>query len=298
MPRLALLLVSSAVLCAAVEPEPASYYLRELRPFGLEVDGVTPLILSPLAQEKIPITCPERLVVCTSPVGGRGRVVPFLKALGEVTFPKGAPEGLVQSVEAKIERIWRAIEAGATRELAGPPVRVFFKHYPREPSEMGGARAITLHATLYSVPDLFLDMGSTAISHDLAELARAPAVPGLILDIRKTWRITPQGPRLIEASIEVTEDVHNALRGPGLCQLLQDPSVSAVAADAGAIMHFELYHGERWGMLWIDRAVTGPVDGWARAYHIPYDADRTSSLETEPLPAPVVARLLELVGRA
>jgi len=301
--RLALLPVLAAALFAGPEGDPpasppASYYLRELRPFGIDVDGLTPLVLSPLAEEKIPLTCPDRLVVCTSRAGTAGRVRPFLKALGEIAFPQEEQDGVLRSVEAKIVEIWRSLDASATQQGKGPPVRVFFKHYPRELSELDGARAVTLHATLYSVPDLYFDISTAAIGHDPVDVERAAGVQGLLLDIRKTWRITPHGPRLIEASIEVTEEVRNALRGPGLCQLLEEPSISAVATDSGAIMHFELYHGERWGLLWVDRAQDGPVDGWASAYHIPYDPAGKPNLETEPLPARVVAHLLELASRA
>ena len=304
MRRLALLSLLGAAYGAGPSDAPTlpsiseSYYLARLRPHGADIDVMTPTVLSPLGREDVPCSCPDRLVVCTSPKGYEEAVRPYLDALGSVRIGGGGGGGVAKEAAQKLEATFKELSDRARGEVKEPIVRVFFKQYPRERSELPGERAVTLHATIYSVPDLYFDRASLTIAHAPDAMASGRLVPGVMVDIRKTWRFTSRGPRLIEATVEASRDVRHATRGARLGDVAGDASVAKIASDSGSIQHFELYHGERWGFAWFDRAAEGDPDVWAKAYHIPYSADRPAPAETESLPPATVEALLALVAKA
>lgn len=283
------------LLLLALGAEQQSFYFRTLRAGGISIDEMTPTVLSPLAEEDVPRSCPERMVVCTSKEGYARWVRPFLDALRPVAFEAGEGGGVRREACRRIERVFAELDAAASGEAKRPVVRVLFKHYPRD---LPGGRGVTLHATVYSVPDLFFDAKLVEATNALRPGATARTVEGALLDVRKTWLLGKAGPRLVEASIETTTDVRNFPRGPRLGELLGDASVEHLARDEVSMAHFEMYGGDRAGLAWFDRAREGPADPVAIAYTIPFSGAEKASLEREPLEEALAKRLLAICARA
>jgi len=283
------------LLLFAQSPEQDSFYFRALRAGGISIDEMTPTVLSPLREEDVPRSCPERMVVCTSKEGYARWVRPFLDALRPVAFEAGEGGGVRREACRRIERAFAELDGAALGEVKRPVVRVLFKHYPRD---LPGGRAVTLHATIYSVPDLFFDAKLVEATNAVRQGDEPRPVPGALLDVRKTWLLGKAGPRLVEASIEATTEVRNFPRGPRLGALLEDASVRHLAQDEVSMAHFEMYAGDRAGLAWFDRACEGPPDPLAIAYAIPFSGDGKATLEREPLDAALVKRVLEICARA
>ena len=182
---------------------------------------------------------------------------------------------------------WDNLLSLAKGPASTPPLRVLIKHYPRP--ELPG-RCHVVHATAYTAEDPYLD-------HPKDQ----DAVRGVIFDLRKTYQLAGDAPRLIEAQIEVHTELSYGEGKMPLGHILNRDDLGPVALDDGWSGHFEKFAGgTRFGMVWLDIACgIGDAAAWSRAYRITTGAhgDR-HRVETEPLTATQVKALLEFVSRS
>ena len=285
--------VALALSAAGGEPpggEP-SYYLRRVRTAGLAVDDMTPTILSPLLVERVPESCPERLVVVCAKRGYRDLVGPYVEAMGPPGL--GAGEGLVRDVGARLEAAWGELARAVSGEPGPTPYRVLVKHYPQD---LPAGPCVTIQTAFYSVPDPHLD--AERAPHEPA--TGGGVVPGACLDLRATYLLGAEGRRLIEASLQLTTRVRVHPLAPTLARLLREKSIEPLGDDPRASAHFERYRGDRAGFAWFDRSWgAGERDPWAVAYRAPLGEDgEPAACEAEPLPEALRARLRAFVEKA
>ncbi|MGQ0612655.1 MAG: hypothetical protein ACT4PV_02740 [Planctomycetaceae bacterium] len=286
-------------LLGVAEGEEPSYYLRRIRPSGIEVDDMTPTIVSPLPTEIVPEACPERLVVVCGKRGYADSLRPYLAALGLPGFGAIPAEGLAGEVAAALEATWKLLAKAAEGEPTAPPLRVLIKHYPQE---LPAGPCFTLHVTFFTVPDPHLegDEATRAEGPSTDRKIEERSVPGAWFDIRATYLLKAGERRLLEASCEATTRVRRPARAPRLAQLLQEKSIEPLGADERGAAHFELYAGDRAGFAWFDRSWgVGASDPWAVAYRAPWrPMGEPPSSERATLPAALLDRLLAFVRRA
>jgi len=185
-----------------------------------------------------------------------------------------------------LEAHWDNLLSLARGPASTPPLRVLIKHYPRP--ELPG-RCHVVHATAYTAEDPYLD-------HPKAH----GAVRGVIFDLRKTYQLAGDAPRLIEAQIEVHTELSYGEGKMPLGHILNRDDLGPIALDDGWSGHFEKFAGgTRFGMVWLDVACgIGDAAAWSRAYRITSEHGDRHRVETEPLTATQVKALLEFVSRS
>ena len=115
----------------------------------------------------------------------------------------------------------------------------------------------------------------------------------MILEVRQTWQFAGGTPRMIEASIELTDDF-DSIRPRGFPRRFFEPEVARIVVDESRAGHFEGFGGgHRRGWVWVDRAAgLGSARGWSAAYTVRPTPERDRGLDDE-----LVEALKEFVGR-
>jgi len=275
----------------AILPTPPGYYLTALRTTGLDIDAMTPTLLSPLSRENVPADCPERMAVVTGDDSHAKTIKPFFDAVGAPGLSGTEATGLKGQAARQLERVWRVLNSLANGPVSTPPLRILYKHYPRP--DLPG-KCIALHATVYTVIDTYFDQ--ERFKHDPAKPDQE--LRGVIFELRKTYQLEGEKPRLVEALIESHESIHMGRRFI-LRELIGDKAPKPLA-DHESSAHFIAYSGGlRFGLVWVDRSAgIGQPAPWARAYSIKGGSmAKRPDARMEQLPAVFVRRLIELVGR-
>jgi hypothetical protein len=269
--------------------DPSSYYLRTFRADIVSIEGLTPLLLSPLDREIIHPNCPERMVVRTGRDGHAGDIRPYVAAVGPLGLPTPS-EGLAAEIVSRLEEGWSTVRDLAAGPVGQPHLRVLVKHYPRP--KLPGA-CYTVEVDFYTVPDPLFD----ASKLDLETPGRT--VRGLLFEWRKTWQTEGPAPRVIEAVMEVQGAIEVAVPRSRFWDLAGEPALQA-ARDERAAEHFEGYAGgKRYGLAWFDASCgRGPERPHRYAYRIYFSSGQgRPRLKQETIGGPLAARLRELVQR-
>jgi hypothetical protein len=286
----------------AVLPDPPGYFLTNLHQGGVEIDAMTPMLLSPLRHEHVPQSCPPNFVVLTTKDedSHEQHVRPLFDAIGDIRL--GSPEttGLGADAAVALAKHWRDLETALDRAVTKPPVRVLYKLYP-QPDLPG--RCVSLHMTVYTVPDQHLDQSWFREEMRRHYMQRGDRdkmdVRGVLVEIRRTHQLEGGPPRLVEACVEVHDQVSAGARRQTLGTLLGQDS-HELLQDPEQVAHFMIYGGGvRRGLVWIDRSVgQGELDPWARAYRVSQESIREKPhIETEKISGTLVKDLIELAQR-
>lgn len=278
---------------------------------------MTPTLLTPRESEQIPESCPTRLMVLGAAQTYAEAILSYLEVAG--AFHENGGDGLADVVAQSINAHLTSLRELARRDPGTPPLRVLIKHYPRA---MLPGRCFTVHVSFFTVPDPYIDaailrraMGGMRRAG--AEIAGVNAVgakigqgdmkmPGVILEVRRTWQLASGKPRLVEAMAEIHADVAMGRRRMAAIHYLPEEGFDAgwEDGDFGAyLVHYGA--GERLGMHWIDRDAVGEAgaDGkepriWACAYRIRQPSrGQDLLLDWKSLTAEALAALFEFVAR-
>ncbi len=276
-----------------VDVDRTSAFLRT-RKVPLAVDRMSPLVLSPLTKERFPPPMPRCKVE-----GGGGTydsIRAYLDEVGDWKFAGADNAPVLAAVSVELEKTWKALRAVAAGDLGEQPLRVMFKHYPREDLEKG---CYTIHTAVFTLPDPFFDNGADLAT--LMENTKGKTIPGLLLEMRQTYRVKSGAARMIEAGVEANPKVTGRFHRNAFAGLLQTPEVTAFTKDAYAGGHFHVYGGgERVGIYWCDRSMgKGEPKPWGVAYRATRTTDEPRyDVKTEALSPENAKALREIVSRS
>jgi hypothetical protein len=279
-------------------PDKPSFYLTHLSRSGLDVEAMTPILISPLQQEDVPTSCPDRLSVIVGEGSYASAIEPYLAAIGQVEFDKTGRDQLVKDVVLELENRWRVLRSLASGPVSQSPLRILVLHYPREALP---GRCVSLMVTIYNLPDTFLDQ-SWFREHHPAPNELAP-VRGLLFRLRKTYQLDGAQPRLIEAWAEVQTQCQ--LGFPPLEPQVADPIAAESLGDAWTdpefFGHFYPFAGgQRYGLAWIDQSAgIGPARSMGRAFlSFNDEVGKKPRIQKARLPPELRDALIALVERA
>jgi hypothetical protein len=270
-----------------------SYFLRKVRGAGIEIDKMSPRLISPLAEEAhLP---PRKNCVVLPGKGDYAGIRPYLVAMGELDLQAPKEGELAREVTDALAKTWKELRAVAGKPVGTPLLRILTKHYPRD--DLPG-RCFTIQVTFFTVRDPYFDDGG--LTPELAERVKGKVVDGLMFEVRKTYQTKNAQRRLIEAEVEVTEKVGGYFGRKSFPQLSGLESVSGFAGDEFFGAHFQLYGGgERRGLVWYDRSFgLGKADVWAGVFRAIRSSEAAQKVKTAKLPPKLTAALLSLVERA
>jgi len=274
----------------------SSYYFSHLWRGGLDVKEMTPLMVSARPNEQALPDCPERLAIVGKEGGYAESVLPFLEAVEPPAMRGGA--GLAKTVLGEMRSRWETLRSIAHRPLGDPPLRILVKHYPRP--DLAG-RCVSIQVTFYDVPDMYFDRAALLADPESPPV-QGKRIRGAILDLYRTYQLSGNQPRLIQALAEVSAPVLLLPQRLPITQILRRPDdVSPGSIDGVFASHFLAYGGGvRQGLLWIDRSNgIGKPAAFSTAYRVVRRRMRQSpSIETGAIPASLVAALKDWVSRA
>lgn len=263
-----------------------SFYLREIRKAGLDVQGMHPYILSPQACDALGEHCPDEVELLAGADDYAEVIGPFVEALGAVAFPE--QEGTTGSVARTLAREWEAIRSVARGPLSGQPLRVVLNHYSRKRDP---GHCVTVRATFATAPDPLFDR----------KAAQALELPGALYMFWKTYQLDRGEPKLIEAGIEVTTDVRTFGWRRDVAAIAEPEDLPQTwTRDEMAGAHFYGFGGgRRYGVTWIDRgAGTKASDPWGAVYRMEHLAESDApAVELAPLPEAWKTTLLEVIEK-
>jgi len=290
---------------AAAAADPSRYesvtkgfYLSRLRNGRIEVDAMTPLLLSPVKSDEPSPRCPPRLVITTEE-GYAPTILPWVEAIGQMPFELNDRPTTLSDVLGTLDGTWRTLRSIAMGPVGVPPLRVFVKHYPA--TDLPG-RCISVVITFYTCADPAVESRYSQPS-DLVP----GRVRGVLFEIMRTVRLDGPSPRLLAATVEshaqleilpMTEVSEQRLE---LRQIVDAPEIGRIASNRTAKAHFgHLGGGRRCGLAWFDLSLgDGDPQPWSCAYATErrgVDAPNTSW--EKGLPEPVAEALLALVSRS
>ncbi len=276
----------------SLESEP-SYFLRKIRAADIEIDTMSPRLISPLVAE---LHEPPRTGCVVLP--GKGdytNIRPYLDAMGKMEFPAQNDEGLAREVTDALARSWKELLTTAGKPVGTPLLRILTKHYPR--IDLPG-RCFTIQVTFFTVRDPYFD--DEGLTPELLERIKGKIIDGLMFEVRKTYQTKNGQRRLIEANVEVSEKVSGYFGRKGFPRLSGEKSLAGFAQDEFFGAHFQPYGGgERRGLVWYDRSFgLGKAAAWAVAFRAIRSSETAQSVKTAKLPPKLTAALLSLVERA
>lgn len=249
-----------------------SFYQREINKTGLRVDGMTPTAIVPAECVELGRECPPDLRLIHEGQGDDSVNLRFLSAL-HVEVLSQALGGCCGEHAGAIQRVIDQLMSAGRATRVEERLKAIVKHYPHP---LAGRNYTVLHATFFTVPDGHFEMDRLA-----ALRASDGSVPGVMLEARATYRTTAGKARLVEAVLEVSEELREDGRRIGTPELLGRREIPRLLrADPQWAGHFFEYGGGiRRGVYWCDRSLgTGAASPWSIAYRV--DARQSTALPT------------------
>ena len=176
------------------------------------------------------------------------------------------------------------------RERTGE-FKVVAMHFPRP--DLPG-RCVGVQVIFHDVPDPMVEDDAAAADEFARALHERFHAPGMLLEIRQIWQLEGSEPRLIEATMELTDQFDRLMRRDPPRGYFGLQAVEKITFDQARGGHFAAFGGgQRRGLLWVDRACgIGEPDPWSAAYEM-----RPARTPDAPLPPHVVEALQEFVKR-
>ena len=168
---------------------------------------------------------------------------------------------------------------------------MFAAHYPR--AELPG-RCIGIVVTLHDLPDPMVEDDVIAAEQFARSLHENFEADGMLLEVRQIWQLDGDRPRLIEATIELTDQFDRIMSRVPPSGYFGDPGIERITFDKTRGGHFGPFGGgARRGLLWVDRSCgIGEPDSWSATYRM-----RPARTPESPLPPAVVKALKDFVTR-
>ncbi len=159
--------------------------------------------------------------------------------------------------------------ASAFAQLRGRPesLRALVTHYARE--DLAG-RCVAIVTAFHDLPDNTVTEDEAAFAEFVSALQRGIPTPGMLLEVRQVWQLAGSQPRLIEATVELTDAFDTFTPRHVFEGTFPDEAVQAITADITRGGHFEYAGGgARRGIIWCDRSMgLGEPRPWSAAYRL------------------------------
>ena len=182
-------------------------------------------------------------------------------------------------------------QAYASLPARGSALRGLIVHYPR-PDLPGKCAAIV--TTFHDLPDFTIAEDLEEFGRYTNELAAGHPKPGMLFEVRQVWQMEGAEPRLIEATIELSDNLRTLAPRRLAPDFFRDSMVQKISVDAMRGGHFEYAGGgDRRCVTWCDRSAgIGPAKPWSAAYRV-----RPKREFSKPLNPAIVTALKEFVSR-
>ena len=140
-------------------------------------------------------------------------------------------------------------------------------HYPRP--DLPG-RCFALVVAFHDLPDPHIVQDRARYRRFLMRDGREPPMSGVLFEVRQVWQTAGGAPRLIEATVEVTDRLTAAGGRNFGSSMFSNARVSEITCDITRGGHFGQYgRGTRRGLIWCDRSQgIGPPEPWSAAYRV------------------------------
>lgn len=248
----------------------SSFYQDEIRTGDLRVADMIPTAIVASECVTLGAECPPNLELFEGETNAAELNTKFLEALQLDLFSKALTECCGEHASA-VRRVLTTLRRSAAAPKPAERLKSLVKHYPHP---RAGKDFIVLHATFFTVPDAHFERARlTALRGDRG------VVPGVMLETRATYRTNVNPPRLVEAVVEVSEEVREAGRRIATTTLLRREQIPAGLRDdpQWGGHFFEYGGGIRRGLYWCDQSMgKGAVKPWSTAYAL--DGRRSTSL--------------------
>ena len=183
--------------------------------------------------------------------------------------------------------------ASAFARLRGRPesLRALVTHYPRD--DLAGS-CVAIVTAFHDLPDHTVAEDEAAFAEFVSALRRGVPTPGMLFEVRQVWQLAGSQPRLIEATVELTDAFNTFTPRHVLDGTFPDEAVQAITADVMRGGHFEYAGGgARRGIIWCDRSMgLGEPRPWSAAYRL-----RPKREFGDPLDPELVRALKQFVRR-
>jgi hypothetical protein len=168
---------------------------------------------------------------------------------------------------------------------------MYAAHYPRR--DLPG-RCIGIQVSFHDLADPMVEDDGPAAEEFAQSLRERFQAPGMLFEIRQVWQLDGAEPRLIEATLELTDKFDRLMKRNPVLGYLGDPDVEKITFDKARGSHFAAHGGgHRRGLLWVDKSFgVGAPDPWSASYCM-----RPARAPESPLPPAVVKALKEFVSR-
>lgn len=247
-----------------------SFYQAEIRDGDLRVADMIPTAIVEADCVELGAECPPNLTLLEGPTNAAELNAKYLQALHIDLFSSALDECCGDHATA-LRRVLAALKSSSAAADPADRMKSLVKHYPHP---RAGKDFIVLHATFFTVPDTHFEQGRLATMR-----GEAGSVPGVMLETRATYRTDVTPPRLVEAVVEVSEELREAGRRIATTTLLRREQIPAGLRDdpQWGGHFFEYGGGVRRGLYWCDRNMgQGTANPWSIAYML--DGRRSTSL--------------------
>ena len=175
-----------------------------------------------------------------------------------------------------------AVLATALARLRGreTSLRALVTHYPRE--DLAG-RCVAIVTAFHDLPDSTVAEDEAAFVEFVSALRRGIPASGTLFEVRQVWQLAGAQPRLIEATVDLT-DAFNTFTPRYLPEgTFPDEAVHAITADVTRGGHFEYAGGgTRRGIIWCDRSMgLGEPRPWSAVYRLRPEREFGDALDPE-----------------
>lgn len=146
-------------------------------------------------------------------------------------------------------------------------MRALVTHYPRK--DLAGT-CVAIVVVIHDLPDETVREDQEAFQKFTSKLEHGRGMPGRLFEVRQVWQLAGQQPRLIEATVELTDQFVSLSQRHIVDGFFPDATVHKISADVTRGGHFEYAGGgTRRGIIWCDRSMgIGEPRPWSAAYRV------------------------------
>ncbi|MEM8882516.1 MAG: hypothetical protein AAGD14_00435 [Planctomycetota bacterium] len=170
-------------------------------------------------------------------------------------------------------------------------MRMLVAHYPRP--DLPG-RCVAVVTAIHTLPEPHIEEDQDLLRHYYRGMRKRRPYAGMLFEVRQVWQTEGGTPRLIEATIDLSEGFVAPARYRGFVALLGDARALRITEDITRSGHFHMYGADRrGGLLWCDRSYGL---GEPEPFMAEYEIGRKRRIERS-LPPALVAQLKNYVTR-
>ena len=158
-------------------------------------------------------------------------------------------------------------DAFADLHRRAPSLKAFVSYYPRR--DLPG-RCVAIQTVFHDLPDPMIENDGEAAEQFARDLHDHFFAPGMLFEVRQVWQLEGDRPRLIEATVELTDEFERLMERNVPKSMFGDADVERITCDIARGGHFRPFGGgARRGLLWVDRSFgIGQARPWSAAYRL------------------------------